>query len=158
MPPVDFTPPIFSHSHTSTCKSLEILAKISRVLGRLVIRSFLPHNQKRHIHTVRSFSTANAVSQQTMLARAAKEQTSGWRSSQPRTLEQALKPASQTATNAAPSAAYKNPLKRTASQASGATQNTTMAALSRSSSGTIRAAQSVRPVLNPHRHAWETAQ
>ncbi|KAL8688959.1 MAG: hypothetical protein Q9224_004759, partial [Gallowayella concinna] len=72
-----------------------------------------------------------------MLARAAKEHTSGWRSSQPRTLEQALKPLPPTATNAAPPAAYKNPLKRTASQVNGTSQQITKAALSRSSSGML---------------------
>ncbi|KAI4242731.1 MAG: hypothetical protein L6R42_010925 [Xanthoria sp. 1 TBL-2021] len=70
-----------------------------------------------------------------MLASTAKEQSSsGWRSSQPSTLEHALKPVTSSVTNAAASAAYKNPLKRTASQVNGANQQVNKATLSRSSS------------------------
>lgn len=72
-----------------------------------------------------------------MLARAVKEQTyaPAWRSSQQRTLEDALKPSPPTTTNVTPPPAYKNPLKRTASQANGRSQDINRSTLSRSSSG-----------------------
>lgn len=121
------------------CGAFIIVAKSIFLFARLASRRPpLISPLLRHDTPGRSFHNANATLQEAMLARAVKEQQTvppGWRSSQPRTLENALKPRPLAAINNPPSTAYKNPLKRTASQASGASQEVDRSKLSRSSSG-----------------------
>lgn len=127
-----------STNYRLVCKVHTILAEVLSSLGRRAIQCQL-HRQLLFpsICSARSFHKVHARLHQEMLARAAKEHTSAptWRSSQSHTLDNALKPVSSATTNAPSAPLYKNPLKRTASQASGGSQDISRNILSRSSSG-----------------------